>query len=43
MSSGGAKKWYNRWWVLVLSLLIGFALGLLLKDSWLDAVSGINL
>lgn len=38
-----AKEWYNRWWVLVAVLLLGFVLGLLVKDRWLDAVSCLNL
>lgn len=36
------KKWYSRWWFALLILLLGFALGMLFKGSWMDVQSGVN-
>lgn len=37
-----SKKWYNRWWFLLLVLLLGFALGLLIKSSWMEHTLGFH-
>ncbi len=39
-----SKKWYNTWWFALSMLLLGFAIGVLLRDgNWWGRESGINL